>query len=127
MAYEKIQYSKEWKILKELSKGQGLQELKQVQIDASLNRKINWFLYGGASGEISMIKEIYGDEALKDFYQFLDYFVSDPDTWGHYYHSDKINADTRIIADATQGLDFKEYLEDLKKELIEGDKQKGRD
>lgn len=127
MTYEKIQYSKEWQILKELSKGQGLQRLKQIQIDASLNRKIDWFLYGGASGIISMIKEIYGNEALKEFYQFLDYFVSDPDTWGHYYHSDKINADTKIIEDATQGLDFKEYLEKLKKELVEQDKQKGRD
>lgn len=126
MAYEKIQYSKEWKILKELSKGQGLQELSQVQIDASLNRKINWFLYGGASGVISMIKEIYGDRALKEFYQFLNYFISDPDTWGHYYHLDKINADTKTIEDATQGLNFREYLEDLKKELVEGDKQKGR-
>lgn len=65
MTYEKFQYSKEWKILKELSKGQGLQELKQAQVDASLNRKINWFLYGGASGVITLIKEIYGDEALK--------------------------------------------------------------
>lgn len=127
MTNEKFQHSKEWKILKELSKGRGLQELKRVQIDASLNRKINWFLYGGASGVISMIKEIYGDEALKEFYQFLDYFISDPDTWGHYYHSDKINADTKTIEDATQGLNFREYLEDLKKELIEGDKQKGRD
>ena len=61
MVYDKIQYSKEWKVLKELSKGQGLQELTQAQIDASLNRKINWFLYGGASGVISMIKEIYGN------------------------------------------------------------------
>ncbi|WP_241009904.1 hypothetical protein [Lactobacillus helveticus] len=52
MVYEKIQYSKEWKVLKELSKGQGLEELKQVQIDASLNRKINWFLYGGALVEL---------------------------------------------------------------------------
>ncbi len=127
MVYEKIQYSKEWKVLKELSKGQGLEELKQVQIDASLNRKINWFLYGGASGVISMIKEVYGDRALKEFYQFLDYFVSDPDTWGHYYHSNKINADTKTIADATQNLDFKEYLKGLRKELIEQDKQKGRD
>lgn len=127
MTHEKIQYSQEWKILKELSKGQGLQELKQVQIDASLNRKINWFLYGGASGVISMIKEVYGDRALKEFYQFLDYFVSDPDTCGHYYHSDKINADTKTIADATQSLDFKEYLKGLRKELIERDKQKGRD
>lgn len=126
MVYDEIQYSKEWKVLKELSKGQGLQELTQAQIDASLNRKINWFLYGGASGVISMIKEIYGNEALKEFYQFLDYFVSDPDTWGHYYHSDKINADAKTIEDATQGLDFKEYLEGLKKELIEQDKQKGR-
>lgn len=75
MTYEKFQYSKEWKILKELSKGQGLQELKQAQVDASLNRKINWFLYGGASGVITLIKEIYGDEALKKFYQFLDYFT----------------------------------------------------
>ena len=66
MTNEKFQHSKEWKILKELSKGRGLQELKRVQIDASLNRKINWFLYGGASGVISMIKEIYGDEALKE-------------------------------------------------------------
>ena len=49
MTYEKFQYSKEWKILKELSKGQGLQELKQAQVDASLNRKINWFLYGGSN------------------------------------------------------------------------------
>lgn len=127
MTHEKFQYSKEWKILKELSKGRGLQELKQVQIDASLNRKINWFFYGGADGVVAMIKEIYGDNALKKFYQFLDYFVSDPDTWGHYYHSDKINADTRTIADATQGLNFKEYLEGLKKELVEQDKQKGKD
>ena len=70
MVYEKIQYSKEWKVLKKLSKGQGLEELKQVQIDASLNRKINWFLYGGASGVISMIKEVYGDRALKEYYHF---------------------------------------------------------
>lgn len=127
MTNEKFQHSKEWKILKELSKGRGLQELKRVQIDASLNRKINWFLYGGASGVISMIKEVYGDEALKEFYQFLDYFISDSDTWGHYYHSDKINADAKTIADSTQGLNFGKYLEDLKKELVEGDKQKGRD
>ena len=126
MTYEKFQYSKEWKILKELSKGQGLQELKQAQVDASLNRKINWFLYGGASGVITLIKEIYGDEALKKFYQFLDYFISNPDTLGHYYHSDKIKADTKTIADSTQGLNFGEYLGDLKRELVEGDKQKGR-
>lgn len=126
MTDEKIQYSKEWRVLKELAKGKGLKELTQVQIDASLNRKINWFLFSGAGGVISMIKEIYGNEALKEFYKFLDYFVSSPDTPGHYYHSDKINSDIKTIADATQEINFKEYLDKLKKEIIEDDKRKGR-
>lgn len=31
MVYEKIQYSKEWKVLKELSKGQGLEEVRSEE------------------------------------------------------------------------------------------------
>lgn len=127
MTNDKFKYSKEWQILKGLSRREGLQGLERVQVDASLNKKINWFLFGGAGGIISMIKEVYGNDALKEFYHFLDYFISDSDTPGHYYHSDKINSDTKIISDSTQGVNFGEYLEDLKKELIKGDKQKGRD
>lgn len=113
MVNEKVHYSKEWQVLKELAEGKGLQELEQTQLDATLNRKIYWFLFNGAGG-------------LKAFYEFLNYFISNSDTPGHYYHSDKASNDMKLISTATQKLDFKQYLKNLKKELIENDERKGR-
>lgn len=126
MANEKVHYSKEWQVLKELAEGKGLQELEQTQLDATLNRKIYWFLFNGAGGVLNMVKELYGDDGLKAFYEFLNYFISNSDTPGHYYHSDKASNDMKLISTATQKLDFKQYLRNLKKELIENDEQKGR-
>lgn len=126
MANEKVHYSKEWQVLKELAEGKGLQELEQTQLDATLNRKIYWFLFNGAGGVLNMVKELYGDDGLKAFYEFLNYFISNSDTPGHYYHSDKASNDMKLISTATQKLDFKQYLRNLKKELIENDERKGR-
>ncbi|MGL5898883.1 MAG: hypothetical protein ACRCZW_04340 [Lactobacillaceae bacterium] len=126
MANEKVHYSKEWQILKELAEGKGLQELEQTQLDATLNRKIYWFLFNGAGGILNMVKELYGDDGLKAFYEFLNYFISNSDTPGHYYHSDKASNDMKLISTVTQKLDFKQYLKNLKKELIENDERKGR-
>lgn len=126
MANERLHYSKEWQVLKELAEGKGLQELERTQLDATLNKKVYWFLFNGAGSVLSMIKEIYGDDALKAFYEFLNYFISNPDTPGHYYHSDKASNDMKLISTATQGLDFEMYLKDLKKELVENDERKGR-
>lgn len=126
MKNEKIHYSKEWQVLKELAEGKGLQDLEQIQLDATLNRKIYWFLFNGAGGVLNMVKELYGDDGLKAFYEFLNYFISNSDTPGHYYHSDKASNDMKLISTATQKLDFKQYLKNLKKELIENDERKGR-
>lgn len=126
MANEKLHYSKEWKVLKNIANGNGLQGLEKPQLDATLNKKVNWFLYNGAGGVLSMIKEIYGEDALKIFYQFLNYFISDSDTPGHYYHSDKASNDMKLISTATQEIDFKQYLEKLKTKLVENDERKGR-
>lgn len=126
MKNEKIHYSKEWQVLKELAEGKGLQDLEQIQLDATLNRKIYWFLFNGAGGVLNMVKELYGDDGLKAFYEFLNYFISNSDTPGHYYHSDKVSNDMKLISTETQKLDFKQYLKILKKELIENDERKGR-
>lgn len=126
MKNDKIHYSKEWRVLKELAEGKGLQDLEQIQLDATLNRKIYWFLFNGAGGVLSMVKELYGDDGLKAFYEFLNYFISNSDTPGHYYHSDKASNDMKLISTETQKLDFKQYLKNLKKELIENDERKGR-
>ncbi len=126
MTNEKVHYSKEWQVLKELAEGKGLRELKQTQLDATLNRKVYWFLFNGAGSVLNMIKETYGNDALRPFYEFLNYFISCPDTPGHYYHSDKASNDMKLISTATEGLDFEKYLKDLKKELIENDERKGR-
>lgn len=127
MDNEKYEFSKEWRVLKQLAEGNGLESLEHTQLDASLNRKIYWFLFNGAGGVLTLIKEIYGDHALKIFYEFLDYFLATPDRAGHYYHSDTIKSDIETIRFATQGLDFEKYLANLKKELIANDKSKGRD
>lgn len=126
MADEKLHSSKEWQVLKDLAKGNGLQETEKPQLDATLNRKVTWFLYNGAGGVLTLIKEVFGDDGLKDFYDFINYFLSNSDTLGHYYHSDKIDNDIASIRDAVQELDFKKYLSNLKQELIEQDKKKGR-
>lgn len=126
MTNEKIHYSKEWQVLKELTEGKGLQDLEKTQLDATLNRKIYWFLFNSAGSVINMIKELYGEDGLKAFYEFLNYFISNSNTPGHYYYSDKASNDMKLISTATQELDFKQYLENLKKELIENDERKGR-
>ncbi|NRN98587.1 hypothetical protein [Lactobacillus helveticus] len=67
MTNEKVHYSKEWQVLKELAEGKGLRELKQTQLDATLNRKVYWFLFNGAGSVLNMIKETYGNDALGHF------------------------------------------------------------
>lgn len=126
MANVDLKYSKEWMVLRELSQGYVVSSSLKSQTDASLNKKIFWFLFNGAAGVIEMIKEIYGEKAVEDFYKFLDYFISSPDTVGHYYHSYKMNEDLKQIKVATQGMRFDNYLRDLKKELIKIDQEKGR-
>lgn len=126
MINKEYNYSKEWQVLFNLSKGYGIQVIKDVQMDAILNKKINWFLNNGAAGVLVMLKEVFGSEAVQEFNTFLEYFLSNTDNPGHYYHSDTIKQDIKRMKFAAMEIDFKKYLEDLKQELIEIDKQKGR-
>lgn len=124
MTDDNLQYSPEWQVLHKLAKGEGLASIEKVQMDASLNKKINWFLFNGATGVLMLIKEVYGSDGVKEFYEFLDYFMSDADSLGHYKYSDKIKNDIKTVKDALQGVDFSKFLTDLKQELIELDKRK---
>lgn len=124
MTDDNLQYSPEWQVLHKLAKGKGLASIEKVQVDISLNKKINWFLFNGATGVLMLIKEVYGNEGLKEFYSFLDYFMSDVNSLGHYQYSDKIKNDIKATKDVLQGVDFSKFLTGLKQELIELDKRK---
>ena len=117
-------YSPEWRALYDLSKGNGLSELKEAQTDASLNKKINWFLKNGSGGLVVMIRDVFGKDSLESFYKFLNYYISLSDTNGHYHYSDTMKKDINIIENASQGIDFDKYLEQLKDELIKQDIEK---
>ena len=117
---ERFELSPEWKVLIELSKNdEKLKGFGEAQKDAELNKKINWFLFNGATGVLVLIRDNYGDEALNEFFEFLKNYISDHDKPGFYKYSKKIEADIAVIKAATQGLDFKHYLMELKLELIE--------
>lgn len=124
MIDKELLYSSEWVVLHELAKRKGLSNLERIQTDASLNKKVNWFLFNGVTGVLMLIKEIYGSTDLKEFYMFLDYFMKDVDKPGHYQYSDKIKSDIKTVKSAVQESDFKKYLEQLKQELIKLDSGK---
>lgn len=121
-------YSKEWKVLLELANGQVISDDNPIQNTATLNKKVNWLLYNGGAGVFAMIYEIFGKEELDRFYKFITYFIVRSDIPGHYYHSYQIKKDIENIRDQTQDVIFKDYIANLKKELILKDKaEKGED
>lgn len=117
----KYSYTNEWKVLEELSLGNGMSDILKPQIDASFNKKIYWFLKGGAVGIIVIIDQVLGKEAVSKFYEFIDYYISHTDKKGHYHLPDTINKKIEDTALELQDFDFERYLKQLKQELIDQD------
>lgn len=122
-----MDFTPEWTALKELAAGNGLNALKDPQLDASLNKKIYWFLNGGAAGVLIIIKDVFGKDALQEFYEFLNYYLSSSESDGHYHYSDVIKNKIKDTAFQMQGTEFNEYIQNLKSELIEKDKNKKKE
>lgn len=114
----------EWQALKDLTEGEGLKLVDDPQTDGLFNQKIHWFLEGGAAGVLILIKEVFGEDGLKQFYEFLDYYLSSPDGDGHYHYSNTIKTKIKNTGLEMLGVEFADYIKGLKKELIEIDRQK---
>lgn len=126
MVEEEPKISPEWKVLFQLAKGNDLDFDEEPQLDNSLNQKVRWFLSGGACGVLVMIRDIFGKQAVQEFLTFLNDYMDKPDSDGHFHYSDTLMKAIDEIDNECQKVNFKDYLQNLRAELVQEDKNKKR-
>ena len=72
--------------------------------DFILYRKIITFLYRGSAGTLFEIKQALGEEKLKSFFDYLNFYLSNAETPGHYYPSKLVNKQIRELFDLNDTL-----------------------
>lgn len=93
-----------WKEIAEIAKTPNYkgEEIK-TNGDFILYGKIITFLYRGSAGTLYEIKQALGEEQLKSFFDYLNFYLRDAETPGHYYPSKLVNKQIREIKQ-TRGL-----------------------
>jgi hypothetical protein len=123
---EKYNLAPEWKVLTELASGLGISNLNQekANLDLSLNKKLLWFLLGGAAGVLYLIKDNYGQTGLNQFYQFINQYLNRPNQIGSIRLSDTLNRSSQFVKTESARQDFSRILSNLQEELREKDLRK---
>ena len=121
---DKYNLALEWQVLTELASGLGINGLDQEKsnLDLTLNKKLIWFIRGGGAGVLYLIKDTYGQTKLNEFYQFLNQYLSGTNRIGGIKLSDSLIKSLQFSSKQ----DFSEILSNLRQELNDEDKRKGK-
>ena len=122
----KYNLAPEWKVLTELASGLGINNLDQekANLDLSLNKKMMWFLLGGAAGVLYLIKDNYGQTGLNQFYQFINQYLNRPNQIGGIKLSDTLIRSSQFVKTESARQDFSRVLSNLQQELKDRDTRK---
>lgn len=125
---DKYSLALEWQVLTGLASGLGINGLDQEKgnLDLTLNKKLIWFIRGGAAGVLYLIKDTYGQTKLNEFYQFLNQYLSGTSRIGGIKLSDSLIKSLQFIQTESSKQDFSEILSNLQQELNDEDKRKGK-
>ncbi|MCT6888520.1 MAG: hypothetical protein M3Z87_02500 [Lactobacillus sp.] len=125
---DKYNLALEWQVLTELASGLGINGLDQEKsnLDLTLNKKLIWFIRGGGAGVLYLIKDTYGQTKLNEFYQFLNQYLSGTNRIGGIKLSDSLIKSLQFIQTESSKQDFSEILSNLRQELNDEDKRKGK-
>lgn len=119
---KKIKLTKEWQALADLANGTtGLGVLPKADETANLNKKIMWFLRRGPAGILQNILAVFGREGLEEFRAFLDYYLENQGSPGHYQPSKGNESTINALKEENFDTNFSAYLNNLKQELRELD------
>ena len=119
---KKIKLTKEWQALADLAnETTGLGDLPKADETANLNKKIMWFLRHGPAGILQNILAVFGREGLEEFWAFLDYYLENQGSPGHYQPSKGNESTINALKEENFDTDFSVYLANLKQELRELD------
>lgn len=122
----KYNLAPEWKVLTELASGLGINNLDQekANLDLSLNKKMMWFLLGGAAGVLYLIKDNYGQTGLNQFYQFINQYLNRPNQIGGIKLSDTLIRSSQFVKTESVRQDFSRILSNIQQELKDRDTRK---
>lgn len=123
---EKYNLAPEWKVLTELASGLETNNLNQekANLDLSLNKKMMWFLLGGAAGVLYLIKDNYGQTGLNQFYQFINQYLNRPNQIGGIKLSDTLIRSSQFVKTESVRQDFSRILSNIQQELKDRDTRK---
>lgn len=115
-----------WREIAEIVKTPSYKEEKiKPNGDYILYKKIVTFLYRGSAGTLYEIKQALGEEQLRSFFNYLNFYLSDAETPGHYYPSKLVNKHIREIKQTKELFDLNETLNQISKVEFEkhGDRE----
>lgn len=115
-----------WKEIAEIVKAPNYKEEKiKPNGDYILYKKIVTFLYRGSAGTLYEIKQALGEEKLRSFLDYLNFYLSNTETPGHYYPYKLVNKQIREIKQTKELFDLNETLNQISKVEFEkhGDKE----
>lgn len=83
-----------------------------------------WFVQGGAAGVLYLIKAVYGQVGLNEFYQFLNRYLGRVNQIGGISLSDSLIKSLHFVQTESGRQDFSKILNNLQEELREQDLRK---
>lgn len=119
---EDPELTKEWHSIDELRNNNRLKLNLKPNDAPNFYRKIMWFLERGPAGLLFQIEAVLGSDNLDKLIDFVRYYIDDNDQEGHHHITPNEKAIIKNLQLETTGLDFDNFIEQMKKDLKERDK-----